>query len=66
MKDIGWKIRQLRICQAYSQGEFAAKLGIKQEVLSRWETGKAKPSMKSIKKVADALGVDPRELTKRI
>ena len=66
MKTIGQKIRQERICQAYSQGEFAAKLGIKQEVLSRWETGKAVPSMKSIKKVADALGINPKELTKRI
>lgn len=66
MKNLGWKIKNERISQALSQGEFAAKLGIKQEVLSRWETGKVIPSMKSIKKVADALGIDPRELTKRI
>lgn len=66
MKNLGWKIKNERIAQALSQGEFAAKLGIKQEVLSRWETGKVIPSMKSIKKVADALGIDPRELTKRI
>ena len=66
MKNLGWKIKNERIAQALSQGELAVKLGIKQEVLSRWETGKVIPSMKSIKKVADALGIDPRELTKRI
>lgn len=65
MRDLGWKIRQSRIALALSQGELAEKLGIKQEVLCRWETNKVKPSMKSIKKLAEALEVDPRELTKR-
>lgn len=65
MRDLGWKIKQLRIGLALSQGELAEKLGIKQEVLSRWETNKVKPSMKSIKKLAEALEIDPRELTKR-
>lgn len=65
MRDLGWKIKQLRIALVLSQGELAEKLDIKQEVLSRWETNKVKPSMKSIKKLAEALEVDPRELTKR-
>lgn len=65
MKDLGWKIKQLRIRLALSQGELAEKIGIKQEVLSRWETNKVKPSMKSIKKLAEALEIDPKELTKR-
>ena len=65
MRDLAWKIKQLRIGLALSQGELAEKLGIKQEVLSRWETNKVKPSMKSIKKLAEALEIDPRELTKR-
>lgn len=66
MKDIGWKIKVERISQALSQGELAEKIGIHQEVLSRWETGKVIPTMRSIKKVAKALNIDPRELTKRI
>jgi len=65
MKDLGWKIKQSRIAIALSQGELAEKLGISQVVLSRWETNKVKPSMKSIKKLAEALEIDPRELTKR-
>lgn len=65
MKNLGWKIKQLRIALALSQGELAEKLGIKQEVLCRWETNKVKPSMKSIKKLAEALEIDVRELTKR-
>lgn len=65
MKDLGSKIKQLRICLALSQTELAAKLGIKQQVLSRWENDQVKPSMKSIKKLADALEVHPKELTKR-
>lgn len=65
MKDLGWKIKQSRIALALSQGELAEKLGISQVVLSRWETNKVKPSMKSIKKLAEALEVDPKELTKR-
>lgn len=65
MRDLGWKIKQLRIALALSQGELANKLGIKQQVLSRWETNQVKPSMRSIKKLAEILEVDPRELTKR-
>lgn len=65
MKDLGWKIKQSRIALALSQGELAEKLGISQVVLSRWETNKVKPSMKSIKKLAEALEIDPKELTKR-
>ena len=66
MKTLGWKIRQQRICLGLSQGEFAKELGIQQEVLSRWELGKAKPSMKNIRKLADKFGIDVRELTKRL
>ena len=65
MKDLGWKIKQLRIGLALSQCELAEKLGIKQQVLSRWESNTVKPSMKSIKKLAEALEVHPKELTKR-
>ena len=65
MKDLGWKIKQSRIALALSQSELAEKLGIKQQVLSRWESNKVKPSMKSIKKLAEALEIDPKELTKR-
>ena len=66
MKSLGWKIRQLRIALGYSQGEFAQELGIQQEVLSRWELGKAKPSMKNIRKLAEKFDVEVKELTKRI
>lgn len=65
MKDLGSTIKHLRICLALSQCELAKKLGIKQQVLSRWETNQVKPSMKSIKKLAEALEVHPKELTKR-
>lgn len=66
MKSLGWKIRQLRICMGLSQGELANELGIQQEILSRWELGKAKPSMKNIRKLAEKFGVEIQELTKRI
>lgn len=66
MKSLGWKIRQERICLGFSQGEFAKELGIQQEVLSRWELGKAKPSMKNIRKLAEKFNLDVKELTKRI
>ena len=65
MKDLGGTIRQLRICLALSQGELAEIMGIKQDVLSRWELNKVKPSMKSIRKLAETLEVDVKELTKR-
>lgn len=66
MKSLGWKIRQERISLGLSQGEFAKELGIQQEVLSRWELGKAKPSMKNIRKLAEKFGIEVKELTKRI
>ena len=66
MKSLGWKIRQERISLGLSQGEFAKELGIQQEVLSRWELGKAKPSMKNIRKLAEKFKIEIKELTKRI
>jgi len=47
-----------------TQVELAAKLGVKQNVVSNWENGKIKPKYKLIPKIAKTLNVDVSELLK--
>jgi len=55
-------VRQLREAKALSQGALAADAGIYQELVSRIENGAANPESDTLGKIADALGVHPRDL----
>jgi transcriptional regulator with XRE-family HTH domain len=55
-------LRRLREAKGLSQGALAADAGIYQELLSRIENGAANPELDTLGKIADALGVHPREL----
>lgn len=56
-------IRQARQRRRWTQEQLAAATGIKQGVISRLETGAiANPSMLTMTRLADALGVDVRTL----
>lgn len=44
-----------RTKRGYTQKHLAQKIGTKQSVISRLETGKANPSLSFLKKLADAL-----------
>lgn len=52
---LGYQVRMLRWEKNLTQAELAKKAGIKQSMLSKFELGKFNPSMKSIKRMADAL-----------
>ncbi|MGK5093748.1 helix-turn-helix transcriptional regulator [Deltaproteobacteria bacterium TL4] len=51
------KIKEIRKQKKMSQEELAEKVGINQNHLSRLETGKYKPSIDALKRLADALEV---------
>jgi len=59
---IGQRIRRLRDDRYLSQAELALKAGISRTVLSRLENDLATPIQRTVRKVADALGVDPHVL----
>lgn len=55
-------IRQARAAKNMTQKEAASALGISQQAYSQYESGKRRPKMDTIVKIADALGVQPQEL----
>ncbi len=57
--NLGDTIRALRVSRVMEQNELAALVGITQSHLSKIETGKANPSLRILRKIADALKVDP-------
>lgn len=55
--DFGTRIRQLRKEMGMSQEEFAAKLEISKQILSRYEVGQRSPKIAQVKKYAELLKV---------
>lgn len=45
------EIKKLRQAQFMSQNDFAQKLGVSYATVNRWETGKSKPSYKTLKMI---------------
>ena len=61
---IGARLKAQRIEQALTQGELAAKAGVSSNTVARLERNETEPHMPTVRKLAAALGVHPRELTK--
>ncbi len=61
---IGNKLKDLRIEQALTQRELADKAGIGVNTVNRIELNDTEPHMSTVRKLATALGVEPRRLTK--
>jgi transcriptional regulator with XRE-family HTH domain len=57
MKAIGLKIRELRTHQGKKLKELSQKVGVTASFLSQVERGVAVPSISSLKKISDALGI---------
>jgi transcriptional regulator with XRE-family HTH domain len=55
----------LRTLSALTQEELADRAGITATALSRIERNEAEPRPSTLRKLAAALGVEPRELIKR-
>ena len=60
----GPRLRKVRRAHALSQRDLSRMTGIAFDTISRLETGKQRAQPRTIRKLADALGVEPRELLK--
>lgn len=59
---LGARIKELRRARSLSQEEFAEKIGIEPQHLSRIETGVNAPTVDRLEIIAKALGVEVRSL----
>lgn len=55
--NMGEKILNLRKARGWSQEEFADRVGVTRQAVSRWEAGTAKPEADKIIAIADLFGV---------
>jgi transcriptional regulator with XRE-family HTH domain len=60
----GTALRELRQSRMYSQEELSELTGIAQASISNLERGKRQAQPRTVRKLAAALGVEPRELRK--
>jgi transcriptional regulator with XRE-family HTH domain len=60
----GARLRRLRRERALSQRELSRMTGIAFDTISRLETGKQQAQPRTIRRLAEALGVEPKELMK--
>ncbi len=61
---VGDRLKTLRIEQALTQEELAEKAGVARNTVARLERDENEPHMPTVRKLAAALEVHPRELTK--
>lgn len=59
-------LRRLRFSRGYTQTSLAKKLKVTPSTVSLWESGDSLPSPERVKALADALGLEPMDLTKVI
>jgi transcriptional regulator with XRE-family HTH domain len=59
---IGAQLRQARERALLTQEELAARADVQPLTISRIETDKVEPRFRTIRRLADALGMDPKEL----
>ncbi|MBN2483950.1 MAG: cupin domain-containing protein [Candidatus Omnitrophica bacterium] len=57
MKTVGKKIKRIREDYGFTLRQLAADMGVSASLLSQIETGKASPSLSTLKGIADCLGV---------
>jgi transcriptional regulator with XRE-family HTH domain len=55
-------LRQLRVEQFLSQAELARRTGLHALTITRLEAGTTAPSTRTVRALAEALGVPPRDL----
>jgi transcriptional regulator with XRE-family HTH domain len=60
--NFGKRLREARLKKKMSQGNIAEKLGVHRSYISGLERGKRNPSLLTIHKMAEAIGVTPKEL----
>lgn len=63
METLGQKIVGLRKQKNWRQQDLADKLGVTTRQLIRWENDQVELNPKSVRKIAEALGISPEDLT---
>lgn len=59
---IGERIRKLRRERNWTQVELGQRVGIDKRNISRYESGRLTPSARTLRRFAEAFGLDPDEL----
>lgn len=62
MRDIGKNIKTIRTQKSMTQDELAEKLFVIRQSVSNYETGRSRPDVQMLMKIAEALEVDMQEL----
>jgi transcriptional regulator with XRE-family HTH domain len=60
----GMRLRKLRKEHAWSQRDLARESGVAQDTITRLETEQREAQPRTVRRLAEALGVEPRELMK--
>lgn len=61
---VGDNLKRLRVLNALTQAELAQRAGLTLAAVARIERNEAEPRMTNLRKLAEALGVEPHELIK--
>ncbi len=61
---VGDNLKRLRVLNALTQAELAQKAGLTPAAVARIERNEAEPRMTTLRKLAEALSVEPHELVK--
>jgi transcriptional regulator with XRE-family HTH domain len=59
---VGENLRRIRTLNALTQEQLAQRAGVQAATVARIERDEREPHMTTVRKLADALGVHPREL----
>ena len=61
---VGDNLKKLRVLNAITQAELAQKAGLTLAAVARIERNEAEPRMTTLRKLAEALSVEPHELVR--
>lgn len=62
MRNIGANIRRGRVCRHLTQDDLAQTVHTTRQTISNYETGRSRPDVETLQRLADALGVELTEL----
>ncbi len=61
-KKLGENLKELRLKKKLSQGDLSKKLSVDRAYISNIENGRMNPTLSTLQKIAEALGVSVKEL----
>jgi len=63
-KRLGENLKKLRLKKKMSQGDISRKLGVDRAYISSIENGRMNPTLTTLEKLAEAMGINSSELLK--